>query len=166
MAKNDKKSDALDPNQGLDMTELGALESELVSDQIGFPPYWNPAEGKKFVGKVIMRDERDPDFVRYNIEAAVRHQCQEGPSDEARPVVVEKGQTFNVSDYAALPLSDYYGQTVLVTAIRKVPIDGGKTVWKFELKTTSEGRAQAAQLRRARIEEGAKELPAGMADAE
>lgn len=166
MAKNDKKNgEVIDPNQGLDMTELGELEGSLVNDQIGFPPYWNPAVGKKFAGKVLMRDERDPDFVRYVIEAGVRHQCQEGPSDEARPVIVDKGMTFNVSDYAGLPLDDYFGHTVVVTAIRKVPIDGGKEVWKFELKTTPEGREQAKQLRGARLESAKGELPAGMQDA-
>ncbi len=156
-----KNESTINPNEGLDLEALKALEGELVSDQIGFPPYWNPAPGKKFFGKVVMRDERDPDFIRYVIEAGVRHQCQEGPSDEAVAVTVDRGQHFNVSLYAGLPLENYYGQTVLVTAMRKQDIDGGKSVWKFDLKTTEVGREQAKQLRASKV----SELPPALAEA-
>lgn len=164
MAKNSAKPEAINPNDGLDLAALAELESGLVSDQIGFPPYWNPSEGKKFYGRVVARDERDPDFIRYVIEAGVRHQCQEGPSDEARPVTVDRGQHFNVSVYASLPLENYFGETVLVTALRKRDIDGGKQVWIFDLKTTETGRSHAAQLRAAKLN-NTPALPVASAEA-
>jgi hypothetical protein len=116
--------------------------AQWESEQIGFPPYWNPSEGKKFLARVIARDERDPAFVRYVLQAQCKHTCQKGPSDDAEPCEVRAGEYFTCSVYAALPLTDYYGVVVLVTAVKKRKLAATqdnplkRDMWDFNLKVS------------------------------
>lgn len=76
--------------------------SQWEEEQIGFAPYWSPEEGKYFVGQVAGKDMRDPEFVRYLIQASVDTECQRGPVDGAERVLVKKGEFFSISVYYSL----------------------------------------------------------------
>ena len=111
-------------------------------EQIGFDPYWTPEEGKRFVGTLLMRDERDPAFVRYQFRAEMDVECQRGPAADGQMVHVAKGETFNISMYAALEktldeyvnFSDDTGTLVMVEIIVKVPVTtkNQPKCWQFD----------------------------------
>jgi hypothetical protein len=133
-------------------------------EQTGFPPYWNPSEGRKFYGRIMARDERDPEFVRYVVQASCKHVCRTGPADDATDCEVQTGENFTVSEYASLPLADYFGLEVLVTALKKRPIKGGKQdVWIFKLQVAPQTKALLMQRRAAQIQakQNSASLPAG-----
>lgn len=125
MAKNEAKS--------TESTEIDF--SAFQEEQVGFPPYWNPEEGKQFYALPISRDERDPDFHRYVLQAFQDVDCQIGPSDDAETVKVKKGEFFTCSTYAALPLELYaLAKTpVLVSVKKKRELKGNKELWIFSV---------------------------------
>lgn len=142
MAKTDTKASTVnldDPNLDFDKL-LNDITAGWEKEQIGFPPYWNPAEGKKFLGRVILKDEREPNFVRYVIEATLAPiKCQQGPADDAEEVIVKPGEYFTCSAYGALPLENFFGHQVLVTTEKKRKIPNGedgqpRTLWVFNVK--------------------------------
>jgi len=82
---------------------VGAAEWDAWEEvQVGFAPYWSPEENAFFVGYVVARDDRQPDFVRYLVQAYQDTKCQRGPVDGAEDVLVKKGEYFTVSVYHAL----------------------------------------------------------------
>jgi hypothetical protein len=118
--------------------------SGFVETATGFPPYWNPEPGKKFFGQVVGIDFRDPDFIRYTLLAGMDMDCATGPADDATPVKVLKGERFNVSVYASLPLDRFLGEYILVESIKKVK--GGKgDMWRFKLLSSPETKAVVAK---------------------
>lgn len=129
----------------------GWEEQETFSE---FPPYWNPAEGKSFQGKVLARDETG-DFPRYVIEATAVTECAKGSGDDAEPVMVNPGERFTVSEYSSLPLHLCFGLEVKATSTEK---SKKKTKngyypwqWKFALpiadkKVFNERKAEASKL--------------------
>ena len=125
--------------------------AQWESEQIGFPPYWNPGEGKKFLARVIARDERDPTFVRYVLQAQCKHLCQKGPADDAEPCEVKAGEFFTCSVYAALPLSEYFGVVCLVTTLKKRKLAATaenpqkRDMWDFNLKVAPADHKMLAQ---------------------
>lgn len=166
MAKNDSgnKAPVLDPNN-IPMPE--GWENE----QIGFPPYWNPTmqeddkgktvagTGNAFLAIPIDKDERNPEFKRYVLEAIHPIMCKKGPAEDAEEILVQVGEFFTCSVYAALPLEDYYGIPVYVRPVRKrklaptAEINQKRDLWDFELKVSpadkkrlKERRAQEVQL--------------------
>src|ERR1051325_10393128 len=125
-----------------------------VDEQTGFPPYWSPVEGASFRGTVMARDNRDPDFHRYVIRSSTAIECAQGPADEAEPVQVAPGELFSLSTYAALPLDDYMGFEVFVTAKNKRKIQGGKQdLWVFKLMVSPDTKAKVLALRQAKDKE-------------
>lgn len=137
------------------MMTAGEAPEGWEAEQIGFPPYWNPrmefidpnnarkgmkpGTGNSFLGTVVNRDERDEHFHRYVIQASRAIRCQNGPSDDAEEVIVQKGEFFTLSTYASLPLENYFGMEVYVTPIQKRKIkDDPETgeprdLWRFKL---------------------------------
>jgi hypothetical protein len=78
-------------------------------EQISFAPYWKPIVGATFIARPLSRDERDPEFIRYVLQAYQDMECFSGPTDDAVPTLVRKGQQFSISQYKALPLDFYMG---------------------------------------------------------
>ena len=141
-----------DPNLDFDKL-LTDITAGWEREQIGFPPYWNPAEGKKFLGRVILKDERDPAFVRYVIEATLAPiKCQQGPADDAEAVIVKPGEYFTCSAYGALPLENFFGHQVLVTTTKKRKITPGedgqpRTLWGFTVNVDEPTKKALAKQR-------------------
>lgn len=120
-----------------------------VDEQTGFPPYWTPVEGASFRGTVMARDDRDPKFNRYVISSSTPLECAQGPAEDAEPVHVLPGDMFSLSTYAALPLDDYMGFEVFVTAVNKRKIQGGsQDLWIFKLKVSPDTKAKVLALRK------------------
>jgi len=138
-------------------------------EQVGFSPYWNPEEGKSFIGRLVEKDERDPNFVRYLIQAGEDLECARGPSEEAETVIVKKGEFFTISVYFSLQgVFDLYLESgirawmkVTATGISKTKTPG-RTVWQWKLQVPKEAKrladAYRMQLMQGRKEEEAKEL--------
>jgi hypothetical protein len=128
-----------------------AFEDEAFDDagteeeQIGFPPYWSPASGRRLKIRVTAFDQRDPTFPRWVVQATHDVACQSGPSDEAEPRLVKKGEFFSMSLYAALPLQKYVGEEVIVECKDNRDIGSGKTLWVWSLRCTPEVKARVAQ---------------------
>lgn len=162
--------------------ELAALmegeEEQLVEEQTGFPPYWNPGIGKWFKATVMNRDERDPDFIRYHLLALAPVVCAKGPSDDAEEIEVQPGEFFTCSAYAALPLDKYFGIDIKVITYktRKLPgNDASKGVkrdlFEFKILVTPDTRnlleagrkAEAKALRQAAQDARVKMIAASTA---
>jgi hypothetical protein len=127
-------------------------DAGFEEEQIGFPPYWTPVAGRKLRIKVIALDARDPEFVRWTVQATHNVACQSGPSDEAEPRLVKAGEFFSMSLYAGLPLQRYVGEEVIVSCKEERDIGGGKSFWQWTLRCTSETHARV----NARLEEQRK----------
>lgn len=112
--------------------------------QVGFAPYWSPDENKSFVGFVVARDDRDPAFVRYLIQALEDTQCARGPVDGAEPILVKKGEFYTVSVYHSLSepfdfmLENFTAKgdpaPIRMTALKKVKTSTvGQTCWTWKM---------------------------------
>lgn len=125
--------------------------NDFESEQIGFPPYWNPEEGKQLYAMPVARDERDPKFHRYIWKAMIDTECQNGPADDAEKVTVKSGEFFTTSVYHSLdnlPLALYMNIPVLLIAKEKVPTKtSGQEVWKWDLKLSKENKKLIDQKR-------------------
>lgn len=119
-------------------------DSGTVEEQIGFPPYWSPASGRKLRIRVTAFDQRDPTFPRWVVQATHNVACQSGPSDEAEPRLVKKGEFFSMSLYAALPLQKYVGEEVIVECKEERDIGSGKSLWVWSLRCTPEVHERVA----------------------
>ncbi len=117
-------------------------EAGFEEEQIGFPPYWTPVEGRKLRVKVIALDARDPEFVRWTVQATHNVACQSGPSDEAEPRLVKSGEFFSMSMYAGLPLQRYVGEEIIISCKEERDIGGGKSFWVWSLRCTPEAHAR------------------------
>lgn len=125
-------------------------------EQVGFPPYWKPKkEGDLFLAKVVLKDERDPAFPRYIMQATkFPIVCQQGPAEDADLVVVAPGDYFTTSVWAALPLDDFFDLEACVMAVKKRKLPGNdasqgvkRDLWQWEVKATAEVRKQIASRR-------------------
>ncbi len=161
---------AVDPKDPKFMEILKAYNQEILDsvkdwekEQTGFPPYWKPkAEGDLFFGKPILKDERNPEFERYVVQATkFPVVCQQGPADDADIIVVRPGDYFTCSVWAALPLDEFIDIECVVMAekTRKLPgtdESGGvpRKLWTWNVKMTKESRL----LVRERRQETAKAL--------
>jgi len=121
-----------------------APKGSFVDEQTGMPPYWKPSEeemdqgiAQGFYGRVIGRDDGDPEFPRYVIQAGQDTPCFQGGGDDAEPVLVKKGEFFTCSVYQSLRLERYIGIPVVVQALRKRAIKtaaGRRTIWDWSLR--------------------------------
>lgn len=70
--------------------------------QIGFAPYWAPEVGDWCYARVIARDDRNPNFVRYLLKAYKDTECRTGPKLSGEPRIIRKGETFSMSVFTSL----------------------------------------------------------------
>lgn len=157
------KATATDPKNAKN-TAPGAVDKDGMpsfegweEEQVGFAPYWNPEEGKFFYGKVVARDERDPDFMRYLVQALMPHQCKRGAADDAEDVLVGTNEYFSISVYYSLSepfdfaLENFTAKgdpmPMKVTAIKKVKTKAGQPcwTWKMHLPPEYKKKLQAAR---------------------
>jgi hypothetical protein len=136
------------------MSFLASTAKDWVEEQTGFPPYWTPSSSPGFVGTVIGLDPaaNEKDFNRWIIAAVgAPVVCQKGPADDAALIEVAPGEMFTMSDYAALNLTPYIGQTILLVPRQKRSLGGGKDLWDWTLKVSKETKAAVlARLQEAR----------------
>jgi hypothetical protein len=169
-SKTDGRNMGDDPNKILANDGIPNLD-EMVEDTIGFAPYWNPEEGKRFYGCVVARDERQAEFTRYVVQnMGGPLDCKKGPADNAETVTVETGGRFTISSYVQLyEAFDFYlecgasGTPIpfVLTAVEKVK-GGQGSVWNYSIKMTPAVKNQITKLRLSRGANGvAKSLPAG-----
>jgi hypothetical protein len=130
--------------------------SGFEKEQIAFPPYWNPAIGKKVFFTPVMLDDKDSNFLRFVCKAGMVIDCSEGPSDNQKDVKVKAGEYFTISQYTSLPLENYFGYPVLVEVMDLVKFKGGdgtpRTRWVFELRVAPETKRllEAAKIEAAK----------------
>lgn len=122
----------------------------------GFPPYWNPQLGKSFQGIIVKRDERDPDFIRYIIQATDTIMCATGPASDAEEVIVEPGQLFTCSAYATMNLEEYFGLEVKVITWKTRTLPGKessrgvpRSLWEFKYKLPPDSKRLLDTMRKA-----------------
>jgi len=127
--------------------------SNWVDEQVGFSPYWNPDNDKFFIGAVSARDERDPEFIRYLIKAAVDTECKRGSDENAEDVLVKAGEFFTVSVYYSLrDLFDFYLESGLrpfikVTALKEVKTKNKNTCWTWRVQISPKDKAVVEKKR-------------------
>lgn len=163
----------LDPNavdfeKALLEAEQAMLESVKgwSRQQVGFPPYWSPQrEGQPFFGRVVALDTRQEDFYRYVIQATKFPMfCRLGPADDAEKILVQPGDFFTVSNYASLPLEDFFDIEVIAIATKKRKLPGNEAskgvkrdLWMWDVRVESDKEKKIIEQRRS---DKAKELMA------
>ncbi len=125
-------------------------------ESTGFPPYFEPGEGRHFMGMPIEVDDTDPDFRRYLLVAGEDVQCFRGPKDDQTEVIVKKGEHFTVGDYYNLPLYKYANIMLRVACKEKIETKSNRTVWTFSVKMSPEDKKMLAA---AETSSGPKKLP-------
>lgn len=125
-----------------DNMTLSAEDKELagfIEQQVGgFPPYWNPKIGDKFFATVVGKDDSDPEFERYVLQAKRPLKCARGKRGEQDEVIVNPGEYFTCSVYAALPLARYIGFDVFVTVKGQRDVGRPQPMWVFTLAVSPE----------------------------
>jgi hypothetical protein len=126
--------------------------------QTGFAPYWWPEVGKWCFGRVVAKDIRNPDHIRYLMIAGAEHDCRRGPKNEdekagavGEAVVVKKGDTFSFSaPYSLADEMDFHlwllanEQTeinIRVLAEKKTKTNhpsGSRFVWHLDVRNDPE----------------------------
>jgi len=117
--------------------------SKWEEEQVGFAPYWSPAEEKWFLAQVFARDDRDPDFIRYLMRAGMLIPCKRGAGEDAEDIAVKPGGFFTISVYTSLrDTFDFYLESgirpfVRIEAIKEVPTKKtGQTCWTWNVKVS------------------------------
>ena len=92
--------------------KTGNMSKDIVLDptdyskwsqiQIGFDPYWHPVEGAFCVGTIVNKDDRNPNFIRYQMKAFAQVECNRGPRASGQAVTVKKGETFTIGVYESM----------------------------------------------------------------
>jgi hypothetical protein len=88
--------------------------------------------------------ENDGAFPRFTLISSTPLLCHQGSKEDRVEAPVSAGDRFNVSQYSSMPLQEYMGCEVWVKALSKRPIDGGKTLWMFELRVSPETKRLVA----------------------
>lgn len=139
-----------------------------VDEATGFSPYWNPAENKYFVGRLVSKDVQDPDFVRYLVQAGEDLECAQGPAATAEKVTVRKGEFFTISVYFSLQdIFDIYLESGIrpwmkVTAGKKLPTKKpGRFVfkWRIQVSPADKARTDEAKVQMMREAKATARLP-------
>jgi hypothetical protein len=143
--ENNKKTAAANPAPMKGAAADGEIDtSNWEKEETGFAPYWTPAPGKKFLATPMGRDDRDPEFVRYQMRLEQAElECQSGPKDDPTPVIVKKGDTFTVSVYTQLDdkFNEYMESGIFpilqCIALKEVKTKTvGQTCWTFDLRVS------------------------------
>jgi len=139
----------LDPTAGNFEQALKDAEKAMLDsvqgwarEQVGFPPYWAPLrEDSMFFGRIVALDTRQDNFHRYVVQATKFPMfCRLGPADDAEKIMVPMGDFYTVSNYAGLPLSDFFDIEVCVRATKKRKLPGNEAsdgvkrdLWMWEV---------------------------------
>jgi hypothetical protein len=116
------------------------------------------------------RDDRDPAFVRYLMQAVQPTECHRGAKNDegvAESVTVEKGEYFSISVYYALKDAfDFYLDAAVrpiikLTALKEVKTSTvGQTCWTWRLQVSPEDKKRLESARdKVRMLSDAGEFP-------
>jgi hypothetical protein len=133
-------------------TDLEDDISDFSSEQISFPPYWKPEIGKKFLALAVSLDERDPEFLRYLLQATHDIMCSKGGRDDKEDILVKRDEFFTMSVYAGLPLSNYIGLKCLVEVTGTKDTGKPNDMFVFDLKLSKADKAMLSADRRTRAQ--------------
>jgi hypothetical protein len=145
------------PEADEEQEDLSVYEEERTT---AFPPYWKPLLGRGFVARVVDFDGRNPEFLRYVLEAAKPVECQMGKADDENLVTVQPGELFTTSVYRALPLHEYMGlqDPIIVVCVGTIEVKNRPNeMWKFSIRTSPRNHAMLEE-RRALQKEGEGKL--------
>ena len=131
------------------------VTDNFVAEDVGLPSYWTPELGKMFQGTVMGVDDKDPNFIRYQIMASKPMICKKGPADDAEEIEVLPGTIFTTSAYAALPLDFYIGFEVQVICVKTRKLPGNEAsrgaprdIWEFKVLVAPETKKALDVLRK------------------
>lgn len=136
--------------------DVGVIPEGWKKISVGFPPYWKGSLGRAFRGQVLMRDDRDPDFVRYHIlnTAGKSLKCQKGPVDDEEIIMVDPGDIFTVGGFAGLPLDTFFGHEVVAQIVNERTLPGNelsknrpRSFYDFEVTVSPETQKLLRQQR-------------------
>lgn len=144
--------------------DLGGIpdDADLVEENVGFDPYWEPADGARCYASVVGFDVTDPQFIRINLIAEAPVRCFKGPKDEQEEITVQVGERFNMSLYAALRrnFQEYLGyaaEGALIPIViapdgfsKEKSRETGKPWRLWKISVTKETRATLLKLRASR----------------
>jgi len=148
-------------NTGVEGMDLGGIpdDADLVSENVGFDPYWEPGENERMYGSVVGWDAADPEFIRITFIAEAPVRCFKGPKDDQEEVIVQKGERYNMSSYVQLEklfaeYLDYAAEGILIPIVVKA--EGfsdeksrktGKPWRLWSVQVTKDTRAMLNKLR-------------------
>ena len=175
VAKKDAKSENATSNASAEPADVSGVPNfdKWVEEQVGFAPYWNPEPEKWFFARVVARDERDPEFVRYLMQAGMPLNCKRGPADDAEDVAVKPGEHFSFSVYHSLrDTFDFYLETGLspflrVQSIKEVKTKTtGQTCWTWKVLVSPQDKKilekKREEMRQLATRSDAEEFPPQM----
>jgi hypothetical protein len=131
--------------------DIAAEVAGFKDEQLRFPPYWTADVGKKFYAMMVDVDTRDPEFHRFVLQALHSLPCATGGKNAREDVVVENGDFFSMSVYAALPLDRYVGMKVLVEVTGTQPTGQPQDMYVFKLKISEADKLLLTQERKERV---------------
>lgn len=126
-------------------------------EHVGFPPYWNPEHvGNAMLGKLILKDTTQEEFTRYVFMATkVAIPCKRGPAASQEEVLVQPGEMFTMSSYAALPIDMFFDleMAIIVKGTRQLPGNEAsknrpRDLWEFSVKIPPEAKKALAARRK------------------
>ncbi len=163
------KSNGTAAAEPVEATALPGINASDFSEEenLGFPPYWNPSAGARFVAVPAMYDDSDPAFHRWVWQASHDIQCHKGSKgdeegeDYSTPVLVKKGEFFSTSNYAQFAkLPQLIGLEVMIEVTGKVKLDAKKTLWEMVCRMSKTTKAILAERRQRAMAEIATRAPA------
>jgi hypothetical protein len=141
--------------------EMFESEDWVEDSQSGLPPYWKAAMngqsavGQFFRGIPMMIDNKDPNFIRYVMQATIPLTCYRGPVDSAEAVSVQPGELFTISSYAGLDMVRYLGFEIAAIIVEDTQLAPTAEIavrnfyrWKIRVP-----RETMKQLQEMRVEE-------------
>jgi hypothetical protein len=147
--KNGSENAAPEKIEGVDMSQFSEEEN------LGFPPYWNPAAQAQFVATIVGFDDGDPEFERWVFQASHDIECHKGPKGEdgedAEAVTVKKGGFFSTSNYVQFRLNQYIGLEVNIFVKEKVALAKGRTMWNMGMRVSPKTKALLTERRQAAV---------------
>jgi hypothetical protein len=150
--KNTKAAVEEQAKLGYDLpADIAAEVAGFKNEQLRFPPYWTADVGKKFYAMMVDVDTRDPEFHRFVLQALHPIPCATGGKNSKEDVVVENGDFFSMSVYAALPLDRYIGMKVLIEVTGTQDVGQPQEMYVFNLKISEADKLLLTQERKDRV---------------
>ena len=147
-------------DEAVEFVDSDVTDDGFVQEQVGFPPYFKPIEGRKIKFRPISIDMRDARFFRWVCEASHNIACWTGPKDDAEPVLVRAGEFFTMSVYASLPLERFLGEEIIAIVKSKRDIHDGQSVWIWNVLVKPEVKKNLELKAKAKLEKQLAEIGA------